>query len=668
MTEFEKIHAFSLFQSPACSKGTVMSYLIQGIKGERRLLMGNEAIARGALEAGIAVAAGYPGTPSSEIIENLAKVSEARNLYVEWSVNEKVALEVAAAASFAGLRALCAMKQNGVNVASDFLLHLAGSGTRGGLVLVPCDDPGALSSVNEGESRHFARMLEIPLLEPGNFQEAKEMIQYAFALSEELRTVVMVRSVTRLSHASGVVTLGDLPATGAQAFFKHDGFILDQMEGAVISAPVEYKHRLQQERIDRAAELFEDSPFNSYDGPPDPELLVITSSACNLYSLEAVRLLQAGDRVGVLKMGTTWPLPPRLLERHLRRAGKILIVEEVIPFLEEGVKILAAELAGTIGAKTFYGKRDGALPSTGEMNPDRVAAGMAKALGLTYTAMPESYAKKAAEFASRGAPERDLTFCPGCPHRASFWTIHNALQLDHRQGFVCGDIGCYSLAMWPTGFNTLSTLHSMGSGTGIASGFGMLKQFGMSQPILAVSGDSTFFHAVLPAMANAAHHHANITLVVLDNGGTAMTGFQSHPGLPVDAAGEPAQALDIRRICAAVGATVHECDPFDLEQTQATLLELLEREQGLNVLILSQLCALSPRKRGRKMFHMHIDASACRGETCGCNRLCTRIFKCPGLIWDTEKGVSRIDEVICAGCGVCASLCPAGAIHKEEVR
>ncbi|RJQ69221.1 MAG: indolepyruvate ferredoxin oxidoreductase [Desulfobacteraceae bacterium] len=644
-----------------------MSYLIQGTKSERRLFMGNEAIARGALEAGISVAAGYPGTPSSEIIENLAKVSKARNLYVEWSVNEKVALEVAAAASFAGLRAMCVMKQNGVNVASDFLLHLAGSGTRGGLVLVPCDDPGALSSVNEGESRHFARMIEIPLLEPGNFQEAKDMITYAFSLSEELRTLVMVRSVTRLSHASGVVTLGELPATRARAFFKHGGTALDPVEGPVTSGPVEYKHTLQQQRIQKASELFEESPFNTYTGPSEPELLVITSSACNLYSLEAVRLLKAEQRVGVLKMGTTWPLPPRLLARHLRMADKILIVEEVIAFLEENVKILAAELAGSIGVKTFYGKRDGTIPSTGEMNPDRVIQGMAKILGIAYAAVPESYAKKALESAFFGAPERDLTFCPGCPHRASFWTIHNVLQLDHRQGFVCGDIGCYSLAMRPTGFNTLSTLHSMGSGTGVASGFGMLKPFGMDQPVLAVSGDSTFFHAVLPALANAAHHRANITLVVLDNSGTAMTGFQPHPGLSVDAAGEPVQALDIHRICEAMGATVRECDPFDLQQTQHTLLELMETPRGLNVLILKQLCALSPQKKGKKMFHMHIDATACRGETCGCNRLCTRIFKCPGLVWDKAQGVSRIDEVICAGCGVCASLCPAGAIRKEEV-
>ncbi len=645
-----------------------MSYLIQGEAGERRLFMGNEAIARGALEAGISVAAGYPGTPSSEIIENLAKVSAERNLYVEWSVNEKVALEVAAAASLAGLRALCVMKQNGVNVASDFLLHLSGSGTRGGLVLVPCDDPGALSSVNEGESRHFARMIEIPLLEPGNFQEAKAMLPYAFELSEQLRTLVMVRSVTRLSHASGDVTLGPLPESAPKAFFKHGGFILDPMEGAVLSAPVELKHALQQEKVAKAAEAFETCPFNTYTGPEKPEVLIVTSSACNLYSLEAVRLLKARERVGVLKIGTTWPLPPRFMEQHLRRADKILVVEEVLPFLEESVKILAAELAPVIGIKQFFGKRDGTIPATGEMNPDRVVAGLAKALGMSYAAMPEAYAQKALSAAFFGAPERDLTFCPGCPHRASFWTIHNVLQMDGRQGFVCGDIGCYSLAMRPTGFETLKTLHSMGSGTGLASGFGMLQRFGFDQPVLAVSGDSTFFHAVLPAMANAAHHRADITLVILDNSGTAMTGFQPHPGLAVDAAGHGVQALDIAGICQAMGAQVHVCDPFDLRETQECLLSLLGAGQGLKVLILRQACALSPQKKGRKLFEMHIDETVCRGESCGCNRLCTRVFKCPGLVWDAKKGVSRIDEVICAGCGVCASLCPAGAIAKEEAK
>ena len=224
-----------------------MSKLIESREGFPAVLMGNEAIARGALEAGVSVGAGYPGTPSSEIMENLARVAGERNLYVEWSTNEKVALEVAAAASFAGLRALCAMKQNGVNVASDFLLHLAGSGTRGGLVLVTCDDPGALSSVNEGESRNFARMVEIPLLEPGDFQEAKDMTKWAFDLSEEIRNLVMVRSVTRMSHASGPVAFGKLPENAAKARFRFDGPILDPATGPVISMPVPYRHNLQQE-------------------------------------------------------------------------------------------------------------------------------------------------------------------------------------------------------------------------------------------------------------------------------------------------------------------------------------------------------------------------------------------------------------------------------------
>ena len=643
-----------------------MSYLIEGQSGEQRLFMGNEAMARGALEAGVSVIAGYPGTPSSEIIESLARISKERNLYVEWSTNEKVAMEVAAAASFSGLRALCVMKQNGVNVASDFLLHLAASGTRAGMVLVSCDDPGALSSANEGESRHFARLMEIPLLEPGDFQEAKDMVAWAFDLSEEIRNLVMVRGVTRLSHASGNVIIGDLPEHEATAYFKHDGSFLDSMEGPMLSFPVAPKHKLQQEKLRQAVAGFEESPFNTYSGPETPELLIITGSACNLYTKEAVNLLGVEDRAGILKLGTTWPLPPGLMEKHMRSTDKILIVEEVIPFLEENVKILAAELAPEIGGKTFFGKRDGSVPSVGEMNPDLVIAALSKILDVHYSAVSESYAGRAAELASLGAPPREMTFCPGCPHRASFWSIHNVLQMDNRQGFVCGDIGCYSLAMLPTGYGTLKTLHAMGSGTGLASGFGKLGEFGMDQPALAVSGDSTFFHAVLPALVNAAHQESDITLVVLDNSGTAMTGFQPHPGLPVDAAGNEAPVIDIPSVCRGMGAGVKICDPFDLEETQNTLFELLEKKQGVQVLILKQICALSPEKKGTKKYEMSVDEKICVGENCGCNQLCTRIFKCPGLIWDKEKGDAGIDEVICAGCGVCATICPSGAIRRKE--
>lgn len=643
-----------------------MSYLVDGEPGSRHLMMGNEAIARGALEAGVSVAAGYPGTPSSEIIETLARAAEARNLYVEWSTNEKIALEVAAAASFAGLRGLAVMKQNGVNVASDFLLHLAGSGTRGGMVLIPCDDPGALSSINEGESRHFARLVEIPLLEPGDFQEAKDMVKWAFELSEELQSLVMLRSVTRLSHASGDVTFGALPEEKREAAFKCDGFILDPNEGAVISAPVDYKHNQQHVKLKKAEALFETSPFNTYTGPERPELLVITSSACNLYSKEAIRLLGVGDRVGLLKLGTTWPIPPKLMGKQLGSTEKVLVVEEVVSFLEDQVKILAAELGPQIGTKNFYGKRDGSLPMVGELNPDLVLAALAKILGIQTAAVPEEYAKRSQEVGSAGAPNRELTFCPGCPHRASFWSIHNVLEMDNRQGFVCGDIGCYTMAVLPAGFSTLKTVHAMGSGTGVASGFGKLGPFGMDQPVLSVCGDSTFFHSAIPALINAVHHKSDITMVLLDNSGTGMTGFQPHPGLETDALGGEAPAVDPAEICRAIGARVEIADPFDIETTQATLLDLLQDKKGVKVLVLRQICALSPEKKGKKLYEMTLDQEICVGENCGCNRLCTRIFRCPGLVWDNEKKAAKLDEVICTGCGVCASICPAGAIQRKE--
>ena len=640
--------------------------LTESRKGTRLLMMGNEAIARGALEAGLSVAAGYPGTPSSEIIESLARVSEDRNLYVEWSVNEKVSMEVAAAASFAELRSICVLKQNGLHVASDFLLHLAGSGTRGGMLVIACDDPGALSSVNEGDTRHFARMIEFPLLEPGNFQEAKDMTKWAFELSEELSSIVMVRSVTRISHASGNVVLGELPEVDKQAGFKHDGPSQDPLCGAMSSSPVSIKHALQHKKLKQAIAAFETSPFNTYQGPEQPELLIITSSVCNLYSREAVNLLALEDRVGILKLGTTWPLPPKLLEKYLSLTDKILIVEEVIPFLEENVMMLAFELAKTIGPKTVHGKRDGLMPSIGELNPDLVITALEKILGLKHKALSPEYEEKTRTAETTMVPTRDPAYCAGCPHRASYWSINVALGLDNQNGFVCGDIGCYTMDRRPSGFQTIKTVHSMGSGTGIASGFGKLQQFGMDQPVMAVCGDSTFFHAAIPPLVNAVHNNSDMTMIVLDNSGTAMTGFQPHPGLGISLEGDVATKISIQAICEAIGAQVDVCDPFDFEKTQKLLIDALENRGKVNVLIFRQACALSPQKKGLKAFDIRVNPEACQGQNCGCNRICTRIFKCPGLIWNTAKNLTEIDEAICTGCGVCASVCPMGAIAALE--
>jgi indolepyruvate ferredoxin oxidoreductase alpha subunit len=441
------------------------------------------------------------------------------------------------------------------------------------------------------------------------------------------------------------------------------------MEGPVATLPMTlgFLHPRQQEKLKRAAEIFEASPFNTYTGPERPELLLVTASAAYLYCLEAVQLLNAGERVGILKLGTTWPLPQRLLARHLASTDTVFVVEELLPFLEDNLKVIAAELGPTVGVKTFHGKRDGTLPSHGELNPDLVMGGLAKVLGIDPSAGDADYEAGLARAVGDGVVNCAITFCAGCPHRASLWSIHNALALDGRQGFVCGDIGCYTMGASPAGFDTLKTVHAMGSGIGLANGFGQLGPFGLRRPVLAVCGDSTFFHAALPALVNAVHHGAGMVLVLLDNSGTGMTGFQPHPGLPTDAMGRPARAVDAAEICKAIGAEVVVSDPFDVPATQAALLALLERNSGVRVLILRQQCALSPEKKSRKAFTVAVDQDRCLGEACGCNRLCTRIFRCPALVWDPAAGKARVDEVLCAGCGVCAAICPAGAIAKGEV-
>jgi indolepyruvate ferredoxin oxidoreductase alpha subunit len=645
-----------------------MSVISRAKKGEHLLLMGNGAIARGALEAGVKVVAGYPGTPSSEIVESLAGAATERDLYVEWSVNEKVALEVAAAASYSGLRSLCVMKQVGVNVAADFLLHLAEYGTRAGLVLVSCEDPGALSSTNEGDARPYSKMMEFALIEPADFQEAKDMTRWAFELSEEIHNIVMLRSVTRMSHASGNLVAGDLPEAAPVPRFECHGGFMDQATGPVLTFPplVDPQRRRQMAGLKKAVTLFEDSPFNTYQGPFEPELLIITSSAAHMYCREALEILALENRVGMLKLGTTWPLPPKLLSKHIAASDQIFIVEEGTPFLEDNVKALCAETASRVGIKRFFGRRESVLPPVNELNPDLVIAGLARIMDFEYRTVDPAYRERV-DLAMQQTPPRELTFCPGCPHRASYWLLNEALTLDNRQGFVCGDIGCYTLGAAECGFKTVKLSMAMGSGMGMASGFGKLGHFGFDQPAMAICGDSTFFHAVMPALVNAIHNQSDTILVVVDNSGTAMTGFQPHPGTPIGADQQALPALNIADICRAMGARVEISDPFDMAQTRGLLQDLMVDCGGVRVLILRQACALSPTKKGRKSFEMTVDPARCLAEQCGCNRLCTRVFKCPGLKIDQESQKTSIDEVICSGCGVCAAICPSGAIKTGKV-
>ncbi len=634
-----------------------MSLIRLNAPGKEVLLMGNEALARGALEAGISVAAAYPGNPSSEIVGSLSEVAAEMGIYVEWSVNEKVALEVAAAAALSGLNALVAMKQNGLNVASDFLLNLNLTGIRGGLVLIVCDDPAGISSTNEQDSRTMANVADLPLLEPSTILESKEMVRRAFEVSREIGNVCIVRSVTRISHARGNVILGPLPETRPTPHFD--------TSVCLSSLPAILSHPTAHARLKKAADLFEGSPFNTYCGPDTPELLVIACGASSLFASEAIEILGLDSRVGLLSIGTTWPLPEKLVIQHLKRSERVLFLEEVDPVLENHIKALFADHNAELPGISFLGKKSGAVPDTGELSPGLILQILS---GLTSAPMPQvdaAYVRAAEDAVANLAPVRSLAFCAGCPHRASYWAIKKALTLDARDGVLFGDIGCYGLGFMATGFRQAKTLHAMGSGVGMAAGFGTFGRLGATQPSLAVCGDSTFYHAAIPALINAQHHGSDFLMILLDNSATAMTGFQPHPGSPVDAMGSPASAVPMEELCTSLGIKTLVGDPFKIDEAVLTIHDLLH-EPGTKVLVLRQPCALVRGKRDPSRPRFRVDPTKCIGEACGCNRLCTWVFRCPGLFWDESAQKSAIDEAICVGCGVCADLCPAGAIVKES--
>ncbi len=622
--------------------------------GVEILLQGNEAIARGALEAGVLFCAGYPGNPSSEIIETLANASKDLPIYVEWSTNEKVALEAATAASFAGCRALVSMKQNGVNVASDFLTNLTLSGTRGGLILISCDDPSGISSTNEEDARMFACLADIPLLEPATPQEALEMTRWAFELSEIIKNVVMIRSVSRLSHTRSNVLVSNLPDFETRPNFD--------TTSPFHTFPVVAKHEKRHEKLVQARKLFEDSPFNRYEGPANPELLVVSSGCSWNYVREAVEILDIGDQVGILKLGTTWPLPKGLLERYLKASDRFLFAEDVEPFLEDNIKAFAGDLGEKIGVKEYFGKASGHSPVCGELTPGLLLDFLGEVFDVSWR--NGAYRDKISGVVKDSVPPREFGFCPGCPHRASYYAIKTALAWDNRNGFVSGDIGCYTMGIWPTGFNQVKSVHAMGSGLGLACGYGKLGKFGFDQPVVTVCGDSTFFHAGLPALVNAKFNDSDVLLLILDNSATAMTGFQPHPGTGITAMGNRTDPVDVVTLCRSLGVEVQEADPYEMEKTAEKIYSLMNKT-GPRVLVLHRKCALMQGREGGFPFKMEVDQEKCLGEECGCGRYCTRIFRCPGLIWDEKLKKASMDEVICVGCGICADICPQGAIIRK---
>lgn len=621
-----------------------------------QFVMGNQAIVRGALEAGVQFAAGYPGTPSSEIIENLSESAGSMNIHVEWSTNEKVAAEGAAAAAFAGLRSLVAMKNAGLSVALDFLTHLSytGIGEGGGAMLtIVCDDPNAHSSGDETDSRWLAQFASAPLVEASSVQEAKDITKWAFDLSQEFKCFVMLRGFTRLCHASSTIVMDELPEFNRQA--KSDNTV---SINPYLGMP---HHAATLAKLEKIRERFEASTFNFYEGPDNPELIIVCGGSGKPCADEALELLELQERVGILKVGTLWPFPGKVTKKHLSKTKAILFAEEVDPFIEHQVKVMLAD--DPIEGMRIFGKDSGHIPAYGEISPDRVIDALIRIFKIDYSHRSEEYQGKISSISDELDISRGLTWCPGCPHRASFWALGRAIKADGRDGYVTGDIGCYTLDVFPEGKEQMNILHAMGSGTGLASGFGQLGRFGYTQPVINICGDSTFFHAAIPALVNAVYNGSNIILVLLDNSATAMTGFQSHPGTGFNAVGLPAKKIDAEKLCSSLGCKVTVSDPFDIQGTVKTIRGLL-KEQGVKVLILRRNCEIVRMKKEKsKPFTIHIDEAKCKGDECG---ICTSKFRCPALFQDKETGKAKLKEDTCSGCGVCVEVCPFNAILPEE--
>ena len=570
------------------------------------LLSGNEAIAQGAWEAGVVVGAGYPGTPSTEILENLVRKAGVR---CEWAPNEKVALEVAIGASFAGARALATMKHVGLNVAADPLMTVAYTGVGGGLVIVVADDPGMHSSQNEQDSRRWGPFGKVPILEPGDSAEARLMVRYAFGLSEELDMPVLVRSTTRLSHGKGLVEVGERTEAPRERFRTAPAKWV-MMPGAAKG------RRLDLERRVAAAQVRSESCTFTLEELRDTSLGIVTSGVPYQYVREAL------PDASTLKLGMTFPLPEQRIRDFALRVGRLCVVEELDPYLLDAIRAMGVEVGEV------------ALSRVGELSAGAVAA----AFGVPASATREPMAD---------LPARPPMLCPGCPHRGVFRALR---EMD---AIVTGDIGCYSLA----GLPPLSAMHSlvcMGASIGMAHGFAMAGDGPPERPVVAVIGDSTFAHSGLTGLMDAVYNCGAETVVVLDNRITAMTGHQDNPFTGRTMTGAPAPEIDIEKVVRALGVEdVRTVDPNLFRPTEKALRGAVEHE-GVSVIIAKAPCALLSREHPDPFG---VDEAAC--TACG---LCVRLG-CPAISRDANSR-AFIDSETCVGCRQCVQVCKYGAIVR----
>lgn len=591
-------------------------------------LMGNEAIALGAMAAGVSVVTGYPGTPSSEILETVAKRNTG-SIYVEWSVNEKVALEVAAGAAYAGARSMVTMKQVGLNVASDPLMSLAYIGVKGGMVVVVADDPGPISSQTEQDTRTFAAFAKLPVFDPSSPEEAYEMIGDAFECSERYGTPVIFRPTTRVCHGNAPVQVRETaPAPAPQGFTKGSEW--------VIFPRLSYESHLKIEaRLPRIAEDLSAYRYNSHTG--SGRLGIATGGVSHAYVREALSTLGADCRL--LRIATPHPFPTSLTLDFLGKVDRVLVVEELDPVIEKELVYLCGKHHLSV---TVLGKTTGHIPQAGENTVGSVTRAIAAFLDLD---VPEAPVRE-------GAPEppaRPPVLCAGCPHRASFLAVKQAMR--GRKAVFSGDIGCYTLGNAKP-LEMVDTCLCMGAGVTIAQGLHRVEPDAVN---FAFIGDSTFFHTGIPGVINALYNQTDIVLVVLDNSTTAMTGHQPHPGIGRTMMGEVAEKVDIAAVLRAIGVThVETCDPMRLDEAESAVLRAVEAS-GVSALIFKSPC-IAVTSPGPLYA---VDQARCTG----CE-ICIRKLGCPAITH--TDGAVTIDPSLCYGCSLCAQVCPAGAIGSAR--
>jgi indolepyruvate ferredoxin oxidoreductase alpha subunit len=578
-------------------------------KDDRILLSGNEAIARGAWEHGVRVATAYPGTPSTEILEAIAKYD---GIYAQWSPNEKVALEVAIGASVVGGRAMASMKHVGVNVAADPLLTLAYTGVNAGLVLVSADDPGIHSSQNEQDNRFYGRFARIPVIEPSDSQECKDFMGAALQMSEDLDTVVILRSTTRISHSKSLVTVSSREERPLLPYSK-DILKYVMVPGNAL--------RRQPEVLSRHARIeayVETSPLNRIEWG-DRRIGVITAGIAYQYAKDAY------PDVSVLKLGITYPLPVNLIREFAKGVETVVVIEELEPFLYENVLLTGVEAVHS------------GLPRVGELSAAKVQKALARLLGEE----PEPVFTVPAK-----VPMRPPVMCPGCPHRSVFYVLQKMKLM------VSGDIGCYTLGALPP-LSALDIFMSMGASIGMALGMEKADPASASRTV-AVIGDSTFLHSGVTGLMDMVYNKSRGTVIILDNGTVAMTGHQDHPATGVTAQGEETRITAIEDVAAGVGVRrITVLDPFDIKNLEKVLREELKAEE-VSVIIARSPCVLTEPSDAEPLM---VSADVCKG----C-KLCARIG-CPAISWMDDHPV--IDQSLCGGCSLCANLCPFDAISVD---